>query len=161
MDVLPREFADPPYGSLEAAACSPRVDDRQFRGIVIRLPERIRLRSDETLLLPICGYYQLATQPLVQGAVMVVHVRGAGGTPFPPESGQVVVDHGENEPNVPDSAAEAPIDPRLYAHSVSESYFFLDGQRYLKGQLPAGNYEVVVSFGDARSNLAQVAIARD
>jgi hypothetical protein len=160
MDFQPAEFNHVPYGSIVAAECAPQVEDRRFRGIVIRVPDQVRAMEDEKLALPICGFYQLPTLPLIQGATMHVHVRGAAGTPVPPLSGQVVVMDGANEPDDPDPSAGQPVNPRLFAHKVSEAYFYLDGQRYLPLSLPPGSYEVCVSYGETRSNVARVTIVR-
>ena len=159
MDFQPPLFDHVPYGSIEAAECAPKVEDRRFRGIVIRVPDQVRLLEEETVTLPICGFYQLPTFPLIQGATMHVHVRGVAGTPVPPVNGQVVVMDGANEPDDPPPPMPPP-DPRRYAHKVSEAYFYLDGQRYLPLELPAGTYEVCVAYGEARSNIARFTVLR-
>lgn len=157
MDFYPPEFAAVPYGSIEASACAPQVEDLRFRGILIRSPERIAVGPGETAMVPICGFYQLPSLPLMRGAVMVVHLRGSV---VPPQDGQVVIDEGENAPDVPDPAAGQPLDPRLWAHKVSTAFFHLDGQRYLRQPLPPGRYELFVSYGEARSNVVRFEITR-
>lgn len=162
MDFLPPEFARVPYGTQTAGVCSPQAGNPEtFRGIVINIPHRIALKPSEKLKLPICGYYLLPSLPIVQGAVMTVHVRGIGGTSFAPLAGEVVIDRGENEPEVPNPFTNRPINPADYKYSIVESYFFLDGQRYFKTQLPPGNYEVMVSFGEVRSNVGRLTISRE
>ncbi|MCB2076992.1 MAG: hypothetical protein KDE55_04760 [Novosphingobium sp.] len=161
MDFQPPEFNNVPYGSHAEAPCAPpAAKERSFRGITIRTPERVLASQGETISLPVCGYYQLATLPLVQGAVMSVHVRSTDGAIPAPIAGEVVVSGGENEPDIPNPDADAPIDPALYAHSVSEDFFYLDGQLYLPQPLPPGNYEVCVTYGEAQSNVARVQIVR-
>ncbi|MDO7843970.1 hypothetical protein [Sphingomonas immobilis] len=157
MDFIPPDFAKVPYDSQTAGVCSPRVEDEDWRGIAINIPQRITIRRAETLKLPICGYYHLPTFPLLD-TKMVVHVRGAGETKFDPVAGPVVVMDGPNEPVV--TKPKKPRDPKMYRYSVSEEYFVLDGQRYFPAQLPPGDYEVMVTYGDARSNVARVTIAR-
>ncbi len=152
MDFAPPDFREVPYGSIEASACAPRVDDRRWRGMVIRAPDRILVAHGEKTMLPLCGFYQLPSLPLIQGAVMVVHVRGLT-APIAPESGQVVIDSGENAPDEP--APVKPLDPRAWEHKVSVAYFHLDGQRYLKQTLPPGRYEAYVSYGQAQSNVVR------
>lgn len=156
MDFTPPEFRQVPYGSVEASTCAPRIDDLAFRGIVIRAPARIEIGAGEPLRLPLCGFYQLPSLPLAEGAVMEVHVRAIGG---PPVSGQVVIDTGENEPDIPNPADAEPLDRKLWAKKVSEAYFHLDAQRYLPQRLVPGRYEAYVSYGDARSNVVQFEVA--
>lgn len=156
MDYLPPYFADVPFGAVSAAACSPQIIDPRFKGIVIRVPDTVRVIAGEDLVLPICGYYQLDTAPLIMGADIHIHARGVGATSLPPTSGEVVADDGDNEPLAPPPAA--PIDPRDYQGQVSESYFFYDAQRYLPVRLGPGVYDIVVSYGRAQSNVARVEI---
>lgn len=156
MDYTPPYFADAPLGGVSAAACSPQVADPRFKGVVIRAPDTIRISAGEDLVLPICGYYQLDTAPLVMGADIHIHARGVGATPLAPVSGQVVAADGDNEPLAPPPAQA--IDPRDYDGQVSESYFFYDAQRYLPARLGPGVYEIVVSYGRAQSNVARVEI---
>ena len=101
MEFQPAEFADVPYGTIARAPCSPRVTDPRFQGIVIRMPEEVRASQGEKIRLPICGYYQLPTGPLVMGADIHIHVRGLGPNPLPPLTGKVVTDMCENEPEAP------------------------------------------------------------
>ena len=157
MDYTPAEFANIPYGTVASAPCAPRVTDPRFKGIVIRAPERVVVKASERVSLPICGYYQLDTGPLVSGAEIHVHVRTADGRAS--QSGQVVTDMGENEPEVPDPKAGR-IDPGQFQGQVSESYFYYDAIRYLPHPLPPGEYDVSVSYGQNRSNTVRVQIAR-
>ncbi len=158
MDFVPHEFNDVPYGSIVAAACAPRDFDPRFKGIAIRTPEAVYLEPSEAAALPICGYYQLDTGPLVAGAVMQVHVRSLD-YPGPGLTGQVVVqDEAPDEPIVPMPGAEAPVDPRLYAGQLTESYFYVDAQKYLAQKLVPGRYEVCVTYGAARSNVASITV---
>ncbi len=155
MDFTPPEFANIPYGTVAAAPCSPRVEDPGFKGIVIRVPERVTANGREKVSLPICGYYQLDTGPLLEGADVHVHVRTADGKAS--QSGQVVTDIGANEPE--DPPPNVPVDPAIYRGQVSESYFFYDAVRYLPHPLPPGEYDVCVSYGKNRSNIVRVQIA--
>jgi hypothetical protein len=157
MDYVPSEFADVPFGSITAQACSPRVADPRFKGIAIRLPDRIGVAAGEALVLPICGYYQLDTAPLLMGADIHIHARGVGGTPLAPIIGKVVTNTGANEPDARPPKFE--IDPRDYAGQVSESYFFFDAQSYLPVKLPPGTYDIAVSYGRTQSNVARVEVA--
>jgi len=160
MEFQPAEFAEVPYGTIARAPCSPRVTDPRFQGIVIRMPEEVRAAQGEKIRLPICGYYQLPTGPLVMGADIHIHVRALGPNPLPPISGKVVTDMCENEPEAPDPYARAPVDPNLYKGQVSESYFHFDALRYLPHALPPGTYEVCVTYGRDQSNVARVTITR-
>lgn len=156
MDYTPPEFAKIPYGTVTPASCSPKVSDPGFKGIVIRVPEKVVVKGREKPSLPICGYYQLDTGPLVAGAEIHVHVRTADGKAA--QSGQVVTDMGENEPDMPDPKA-GKIDPARFHGQVSESYFYYDATRYLPHSLPPGEYDVCVSYGQNRSNVARVLIS--
>jgi len=160
IDYVPADFSEVPFGTTVASACAPKVEDPRFHGILIRTPEQIRVSGGEPVIVPICGYFQLATWPLVQGAKMEVHLRGVGGSPVPPVSGQVVVDEGDNEPEVPPPFANQPKNPRDYDGVISEGWFYLDAQRYLPQSLPPGTYEVMVTYGDDRSNVTRVQIYR-
>ncbi len=160
MDIQPPEFAHVPYGTVTPAVCAPKIDDPRFSGIAIRMPERIRASESEKIDIPICGYYQLPTAPLLMGADIHIHVRGVGSNPRPPISAKVVKDTGANEPDVPHPKRNRPIDPNAYKGQVSEAYFYFDAQRYLPPMLPPGTYEVCVTYGDATSNVVRVTIDR-
>ena len=160
MDFQPPEFSTVPYGTIAPAACAPRIDDPGFNGVAIRMPDHIRASARETINVPICGYYQLPTAPLVMGAKIYIHVRGVGPNARPPISGQVVTDMGSNSPEVRNPKLLEPIDPNRFAGQVSESYFYFDAQRYLPHKLVPGTYEVCVSYGEARSNVARVTITQ-
>ena len=160
MDFQPPEFASVPYGTIAPAACAPRISDPHFSGVAIRMPDHISASASEKIIVPICGYYQLPTGPLVMGAEIHIHVRGVGAHPLPPISGKVVTDMGDNEPEVPDPMSRQPIDPNRFKGQVSESYFYFDAQRYLPHKLLPGTYEVCVSYGQTRSNVARVTITR-
>lgn len=160
MDFQPPEFANVPYGTIVAATCAPKVDDPRFSGIVIRMPERIGALANEKISVPICGYYQLPTAPLLMGADIYIHVRGVGPTARPPLTGKVVTDMGDNEPDAPDPEAGKPVDPDRYKGQVSEAYFYFDAQRYLPHTLPSGTYEVCVTYGQTTSNVVRVTIDR-
>jgi hypothetical protein len=158
MEFQPPEFADVPYGTITAAACAPRIADPRFSGVVIRMPDQIHAKKSEKITIPICGYYQLPTAPLLMGADIYIHVRGVGPAALPPISGKVVTDMGKNAPSVPNPRAKQPIDPSRYKGQVSESYFYFDAQRYLPHAIPPGTYEVCVSYGQTTSNVARVTI---
>lgn len=158
MDFVPPDFSQVPYGSVAAASCAPRVADPRFKGIAIRTPERIRVSQGEPIVLPVCGYYQLDTAPLLMGAEIHVHAKGVGATPVPPLSGKVVTDMGENAPEVPPPGP--PVNPRDYAGQVSESYFYYDAQRYLPLQLPPGTYDIMITYGRVQSNTVRVEISK-
>jgi hypothetical protein len=160
MDIQPHEFAHVPYGTIESAACAPKIDDPDFDGIAIRMPDRIRASQNEKISVPICGYYQLPTAPLLMGADIHIHIRGVGGTAQPPVKGKVVTDTGANEPDARDPLRKRPIDPKAYEGQVSEAYFYFDAQRYLPPMLPSGTYEVCVTYGQATSNMVRVTIER-
>lgn len=160
MDFQPADFAEVPYGTIGPAPCAPRIADPRFNGVAIRMPDEVRASADEKIRVPICGYYQLATGPLVMGAEIYIHVRGVGANPLPPISGKVVTDMGENEPEAPHPRSRQPVDPGKYKGQVSESYFYFDAQRYLPHPLPPGTYEVCVTYGRDRSNVARVTITR-
>jgi hypothetical protein len=160
MDFQPIDFHQVPFGSIEQAECAPQIEDENFDGIAIRIPEEIKADASEELQVPICGYYQLPTGPLLMGAEMIIHMRNTDAEALPPVSGQVVTDEGENEPDVPPPWEDDPIDPRDFEGQISQSFFYLDAQRYIHQPLPPGTYELCVSYGERQSNVAKVVITR-
>lgn len=84
---------------------------------------------------------------------MVVHLRGVNSTMVEEQSGRVVITDGQNEPDIPDPAANEPIDPELWRYKVSTAFFHLNGQSYFREALSPGSYELYVSYGDTKSNI--------
>jgi hypothetical protein len=157
MQFHPAEFQAVPINTITQSSCSPHVDDRTFRGMAIRVPDRIVAGEGERVVLPICGYYQIGTASVIAGADIHVHVRNASDPQAKPISGKVVPE--PLDEHIAPPPDRGPIDPKRYENQISQSYFNYDAQRYLP-PLAAGTYEVSVSYGPHRSNVARVVIAR-
>jgi hypothetical protein len=154
MDFTPPIFAQAPLGSDRESECSPKITDENYRGVAIRMPQRVHIKPGETPRLPICGKYQLPTGPLVTGAVMYLHVRSVDGAIPKPISVALVEGHAASV------AVAPPVNPAIFAGQISKSFFNVDAQRYLPGKLPPGHYEIRISYGEAMSNVERFEIAR-
>jgi len=153
MDFFPEYFANVEPGSFNESVCSPSPPAGD--GVLINAPARITLEPGETVVLPICGQYQVPALVAMQEIPMTVTVQHL-------ESGLtlsgVVLEEGENEPEVPPPDEEEEFDAtELQGVSVG-GYFNIDAQKYLGAPLAPGSYEVSVSFAGTESRPARVEI---
>jgi hypothetical protein len=153
MRIEPDELAHLPLDTFGPNACTPRVDDPAWRGIVLRAPSRVVLEDGERAIVPVCGYAMLDVPPQ-PGPPMTLHaLTGSGEHFFGP------IGRRDGNPEIPPPKMAA-FDPSQLAGLAAAAFFTCDAIAICALGAPTGTLTVWAELGAARSNDAQVVIER-
>jgi hypothetical protein len=154
MEYKPQTFTSVPINSMEQNICSPSNPGPEWRGILINAPEEIGFALGETrIILPICGYYHLDMESLLESQPLKFNVSKKGEDHF--FSGFLL----DKDPS--------PQEPEPFSTEVRKedlkdlslgSYFNPNLIDYVNVPLITGEYQVFVEYGGIKSNTVIVKV---
>ncbi|HEY6642889.1 hypothetical protein [Povalibacter sp.] len=156
MQIEPAVFADVPLNANERIACSPPEPAApDWRGIVIRAPNRVYFKAGETVgdhgafaAVPICGFFM--AQASVQGVsepMKLVAVDRSSGKSY---SGPIV--ELDSSPDEPPPVEDEPYEPQSLQGLASGGYFNPNLIDFVALPARSAMYTVHVELRDYRSN---------
>lgn len=170
---MPGQFSDPAYddvveGSLLSNACSPEIDDDEFRGIVLAAPQTVRFTAGEFdpitgAFAPVivCGTYVFGfTEMGLDGdfveSIVLVAVDEERRETFSGTMSAV-----ENELVEPSVFDTTDLEPEDFAGDVITGYFNPNLATVLGLPERAADYVVYALLGPYESNRVRIAVRED
>ncbi len=155
MKYIPEIFSTVNTYSNEQNPCSPENPGITWRGILLNAPKEIILSPlEDSIVIPICGFYQLDLSKMQQSEALKFVVTIA--EPKGSFSGFMIdSDPNHDAPN-PD---EKPIDPKDLVGMSTSTYFNLNLLTYVKFPTIAGEYRVFADYAGSRSNILNFKIS--
>ena len=148
MKFNPQKFNNISINTYEQSQCSPAEPGPEWKGIIINAPEEMTFTErQESILLPICGYYRLDMKSLSKSEGLKLNIFKKGSDKM--VSGFIL----EKDPN--------PQAPEPFSTEVAEEetkdlalggYFNSNLLDYVDIELETGEYEVYVEDGGMKSN---------
>ena len=154
MEFKPQTFSSIPINRMEQNDCSPANPGPEWRGILINAPVEMGFALGETrIILPICGYYHLDMESLLESQLLKFYVFRIGEDHI--FSGFLL--DKDPSPQAPEPFSTEVKKEDLKGVSLG-SYFNPNLLDYVNVPLITGKYQIFVEYGGMKSNTVTVKV---